>query len=157
MSNISEDLLVENGLCEDGEKNCVTQGEISGGRFYAMVGNRVALNGNSDALVDLLVNEGVGDDHLLGVGQSFSLPGGITFTPREIDVDSKRAKFSLSKDGKQISDKFVNEGEVYTHIEPEIMGELDVPVFVTFVESLSGDLPRSRRAKITSTWLISMD
>ena len=157
LSNISEDLLVENGLCEDGEKNCVTQGEISGGRFYAMVGNRVALNGNSDALVDLLVNEGVGDDHLLGVGQSFSLPGGITFTPREIDVDSKRAKFSLSKDGKQISDKFVNEGEVYTHIEPEIMGELDVPVFVTFVESLSGDLPRSRRAKITSTWLISMD
>lgn len=156
--NIPVGLLVENGLCENGQKNCdETQDGIPGGRFYAMVGNRVALNGNSDALVDLLVNEGVGDDHLLGVGQSFSLPGGITFTPREIDVDSKRAKFSLSKDGKQISDKFVNEGEVYTHIEPEIMGELDVPVFVTFVESLSGDLPRSRRAKITSTWLISMD
>ena len=148
---------MENRLCQDGTKNCKTQAEISGGRFYAMVGSQVALNGNPDVLVDLLVNEGVDDHHLIRFGGSFCLPGGFTFTPREIDVDSKRAKFSLNKDGKQISDKFVNEGEVYTHIEPEIMGEKEVPVFVTFVESLSGDLPRSRRAKITSTWLISMD
>ena len=156
LSNISEDLLVENGLCEDGEKNCVTQGEISGGRFYAMVGNRVALNGNSDALVDLLVNEGVGDKHTIHVGEPFNLPGGITFTPQEIYGDGKRAKFSLSKDGEEISNKVVNAGELYTHIEKEIMGETDVPVFVTFVETIFAG-QNTNLVNITSTWLISMD
>jgi len=159
--NIPEDLIVENGLCDDGKKNCDTQGEgeskISGGRFYAMVGSQVALNGNSDALVDLLVNEGVDDDgHVINVGESFSFPGGITLTLREIDIEGQKAMFSLSKDGEEISNKVVNAGELYTHIENEIMGEKEVPVFVTFVKEVFAGM-NTNMVKITSTWLISMD
>jgi len=158
--NIPEDLIVENGLCDDGKKNCDTQGEgeskISGGRFYAMDGGKVALNGNSDALVDLLVNEGVDDGHVINVGESFSLPGGITLTPREIDVEGQKAMFSLSKNGREISNKVVKAREIYTHIENEIMGEKEVPVFVTFVETVFAGM-NAKLVKITGTWLISMD
>ena len=154
--DIPEGLIVENGFCNNGVKNCENKDEISGGRFYAKVGRRVALNGNSDALVDLLVNEGVDDDHLLRVGEPFSLPGGITLTPIEIDVEGKKAMFSLSKNGQEISNKVVNAGEIYTHIENEIMGETDIPVFVTFVERVFAGM-NTNLVTITSTWLTSMD
>ncbi len=154
--DIPEGLLVENGLCKDGEKNCDKQGEISGGRFYAMVGSKVALNGNPDVLVDLLVNEGVDDSHSLREKESFSLPGDIKFTPVEINLDGKNVKFTLNKDGQEISNKLVNVGELYTHIEKEIMEEPDVPVFVTFVEDVFAGT-NTNLVKITSKWLISMD
>ena len=144
---------MKNGLCENCTKNCDTEGDISGGRFYAMVGSKVALNGNSDALVNRLVNEGIDDDHLLRVGESLSLPGDIKFTPVEINGDGKNVCFSLSKDGQEISNKLVNEGELYTHIEEEIMGETEVPVFVTFVETIFSAM-NTNLVKITSTWLI---
>jgi hypothetical protein len=152
--NIPVSLLVENGLCQDGKKNC--NGGTSGGRYYAMVGSQVALNGNSDVLVDLLINEGVHDDHLLHDGESLNLTEGFTLTALEIDVDSEEAWFSLTKDGEEISSEVVKAGEFYTHIENEIMGETDVPVFVTFVETVFAG-PNTNLVKITSTWLISMD
>ena len=154
--DIPEDLLVENGLCDDGEKNCKTQGEISGGRFYAMVGSHVALNGNPDALVDLLVNEGVGNGHSLSEGESFSLTEGITLTAEKIDIEKEYVKFSLTKNGEEISNKLVYVGELYTHVERDIMEEPDVPVFVTFVEDVFAGT-NTNMVEITSTWLISMD
>ena len=152
--NIHEGLLVKNGLCENCTKNCDTEGDISGGRFYAMVGERVALNGNPDALVDLLVNEGVDNDHSLRVGDSFNLSKSFKFTL--IEIDDKTAKFSLRKDGEVISEKDVNEGELYTHVERDIMGETKVPVFVTFVETVFAGTD-TNLVKITGTWLISTD
>ncbi len=151
--NIPEGLIVEKGLCDNGTKNCETQGEISGGRFYAMVGSQVALNDNSDALVDLLVNEGVDDEYELHEGESIILEGGITLRAEEIDVKGNNAQFSLSKQGETFSDKVVNVSELYTHIEGTILGEEEVPVFVTFVEAVFAGM-NTNVVRINSIWLI---
>lgn len=151
--NVPENLLVKNGLCEDDEKICEQQDGVSGGRFYAMVGSRVALNRNSDALLDLLIDEGVNDRLTIAVGDSLILPMGFTFTPEQIDIEGEKALFSLSKNGNVITSMVVHVGELCTHTEKDIMGETDVPVFVIFLRSVFKGMD-TNLVQMSSTWLV---
>ncbi|CAG1000185.1 hypothetical protein METP2_03203 [Methanosarcinales archaeon] len=50
----------------------------------------------------------------------------------------------------------MNEGEVYTYIEKNVNGESDVPVFVTYVDSIfTGAEGMSAFVQFRYTWLIS--
>ncbi|MDO8726883.1 MAG: S-layer protein domain-containing protein, partial [Candidatus Methanoperedens sp.] len=60
--------------------------------------------------------------------------------------------------GKTIDTKVVNEGEVYTYVEKSVSGESDVPVFVTYVESIfKGGEGMSALVQLRYTWLISQN
>lgn len=131
------DLIVVNGLCEDGEKNCQESAEgIKGGRYYARVGSRVAVNGNPKKLADQILEQDVDDQRKLEVGEKWDIGEGLTLQVVEIDVDGGEAWISLLYNGKELDSRVVRTGEVYTYCEDIIADESDVPMFVIYIETV---------------------
>lgn len=148
-------LIVSNGLCNNGLKNCRALNNISGGEYYAKVGGRVAINGNPNKLAEILIEQGVADKTVLIVGQTWDIGGGYTLTIQSIDAQSnpKRAWLVLSKDGVKLDDRMVNQGEVYVYSKKSLASESDVPVFVTYIDSvIPGKLDS---VQLRYTWAIS--
>ena len=155
--SIEKDLIIKNGLCEDGEKNCQESAEGKpGGRYYARLGSRVAVNGNPNKLADLILEQNVDDKKLLKVGDAWDIGEGLTLQVIEVDVDGGEAWISLLYNGEEFDSKVVHPGEVYTYCEKTIADESNVPVFVIYIETtfagINGNLVQLRYA-----WAISRD
>ena len=155
--SIEKDLIIKNGLCEDGEKNCQESAEGKpGGRYYARLGSRVAVNGNPNKLADLILEQNVDDKKLLNVGDAWDIGEGLTLQVIEVDVDGGEAWISLLYNGEEFDSKVVHPGEVYTYCEKTIADESNVPVFVIYIETtfagINGNLVQLRYA-----WAISRD
>lgn len=157
--NVSKekDLIVENGLCENGVKNCQESAEgIKGGRYYARVGSRVAVNGNLKKLADLILEQDVDDKKLLNVGDVWDIGEDLTLQVNEVDVDGEKAWISLKYNGEILKETVVHGGDVYTYCEETIAGEEDVPMFVIYVETVFAGM-NTNLVQLRYAWAISRD
>ncbi len=155
---------VENGLTYTSATNTYTKG-TTGGK-YAQLGwfsvQYVAVNGKANKLAKLLINQGRGieEKKTLKLGTSWSLGEGYALTVEALDTTAspRQAWLNLSKDGKFLDNKVVNEGDTYTYIEKNLKGESDVPIFVTYVDSIfTGGEGMSALVQLRYTWLISQN
>jgi hypothetical protein len=156
--NVSKEknLIVVNGLCADGTKNCETQNGISGGRYYAKVGARVAVNGNPRILSELILEQTADDRQTLATGESWELGGGFSLVARQIDLEGNKVWLELQKDGAEIDSEVVEHGRVYTRVARRIAGETDVLMFVTYVDAIFRGTD-TNIVQLCYTWLISDD
>ncbi len=159
-SNVNK--KVENGLEYNSTTKTFTKSAKGG--YYARLGwfgdVYVAVNGKANKLAKLLVDHGsnIKDKKTLKLGTSWNLGEGYNLTVEALDTGTspRQAWLSLSKDGKTFDNKVVNEGEVYTYVEKSLKGESDIPVFVTYVESIfTGAEGMSAFVQLRYTWLIS--
>jgi S-layer protein (TIGR01567 family) len=141
----------------------------TGGRFYDVVGwmgeKYVGINGKSNKLAKLVLEQDTADKRTLTVGETWEMGDGYTLTVQSIDARSnpRQARVVLSKDGAKLDDKFIefatsdatNIGTtqgVYTYYA-NIGGESNVPIFVTYVDSIFSGAT-SDMVQLKYTWLI---
>ncbi len=118
----------------------------------------VALNGKVDKLAKLIIEQGTdpSEKKTLTVGESWDIGDGWTITANSIDsrATPKQVWLTLSKDGIKKDDKVVSEKKIYTYVEKRIADETDVPVFVTYVDSVFPSATTDM-VQLRYTWLIS--
>jgi S-layer protein (TIGR01567 family) len=136
---------------------------INGG-YYARLGwfgnLYVAVNGKANKLAKIIKDQDKLDKQTLKLGTSWNLGEGYNLTVDALDerTTPKQASLSLTKDGVTLDNKIVNEGEVYTYSEKDLKGESNVPVFVTYVESIfSGAEGMATFVQLRYTFLISLN
>lgn len=151
-----EDLIVVNGLCADGEKNCEAQNGISGGRYYAKLGARVAVNGNPKILSELILEQTVDEKQTLKTGEPWELGRGYSLVAEQIDLEGNKVWLKLQRAGAELDSATVESGGVYTRVAERIAGETDVPMFVTYVGAIFRGTD-SNIVQLYYTWLISDD
>jgi|GEM_PF-1001716 len=97
----------------------------------------VALNGRINKLAKLVMEQG-SEKKSLTAGEMWNLGDGWTLTVQSIDsqVSPHQVRLILGKDGVKLDDKIIGQGGVYVYTEKSISGESDVPLFVTFVDSI---------------------
>jgi S-layer protein (TIGR01567 family) len=126
--------------------------------YIAWLGEKyfVVDNGSGDWIIsEKLVDEDEDDDHLLRVGESLSLPEGFALSALEIDVDGGEAWISLTKDGEEIDNEVVQEGNHFVYEED--LGASDKTVVINFtVETVFAGM-NTNLVKINDIDLISMD
>jgi hypothetical protein len=156
--NVSKEknLIVVNGLCENGEKNCETQNDISGGRYYAKVGELVAVNGNPKILSELILEQTADKRQTLATGEPWVLGGGYSLVAEQIDLEGSKVWLELQRYGAEIDNAVVEAGRVYTRVVEYIEGETNVPMFVTYVDAIVPGT-ETNMAQLCHTWLISDD
>jgi len=135
----------------------------SGGK-YARLGwfgdLNVAVNGKANKLAKLIKEQKKDEKQTLKLGTSWNMGEGYNLTVESIDPETspRQALLNFTKDGKTIDSKVVFEGEVYTYVEKSVSGESNVPVFVTYVESIfKGGEGMSALVQLRYTWLISQN
>ncbi len=133
-----------------------------GGGWYYKIGwqgiSYVALNGTTNKTAMLLVEQGnfTSDKKTLSVGESWDMGDGYSLTAMSIDAKAspRQVWLELSKRGVLLDDKVVAQGEVYTFSLSSLAGESDVPIFVTYVDSVFAGAT-SDMMQLRYTWLIS--
>lgn len=152
-----KELIVEDGLCSNGEKNCVFEDlrEVDGGEYYSMVGDRIALNGSRTKLAALVLEQDVGNSKALGVNESWEIEGWKLFV-MVIDPQGFGVRFALLYDGVMVDEKWVMEGDMFAYSEQNIAGEFNVPMFVTYVDSVFVGQSTSL-VELKYTWAVSRD
>jgi len=116
--------------------------ELSAGYYIEgwMAEKYVAVNGNADKLVELLVEFEGDDKKTLSTGETWDLGSGYSLTAQQIDLDGNKVWLVLDKDGKELDSEVVIGGEstnasVYTYTE-DLSNEEDVPVFSCLVDAV---------------------
>ncbi len=130
--------MIEQGYTAGGIKSAI------GGGYYYKIGWQaepyVALNGKAKKLVKLLIEQGkaTAEKKTLTVGETWDVGGGWTLSAQSIDAKAspRQAWLILSKDGVKKDDKIAYMGNVYTYVEKSLGGESDVPLFVTYIDSV---------------------
>lgn len=117
----------------------------------------VGIKNHSYKLSKLIIEQGnaTSEKKSLAVGETWNVGGGWTVTANSIDAKAspRQAWLTLSKDGVKKDDTVVQQGAVYTYVEKNIAGESDVPLFVTFIDSIfSGST--SDVVQMRYTWAI---
>jgi hypothetical protein len=77
----------------------------------------VVESGSDWYLSKMLIDETLGDNHSLIVGESMNLFDGFAITPVEVDVDGEEAWFMATKDGKYLGIRVIHEGKQYIYRE----------------------------------------
>ncbi len=123
----------------------------------------VALNGKIDKLSKLILEQGTlaADRRTLTVGETWDIGDGWTLTVNSIDARAtpRSVWLTLNKDGVKRDDKNISSGTtdskpIYTYVEKNLAGETDVPVLVTFVDSIFAGATVDM-IQLRYTWLIS--
>lgn len=96
------------------------------------------------------------DNITLKTGDIWDMGNGWRLSAFAIDAKAvpKQAILSLSKDWIIIDSKGVEEGDVYTYSKKNINDESDVPIFVTYIDSIFSGRT-SGMIKLRYTWLTS--
>ena len=161
-----KDRYVENGL---GGSNNLTKdfdagtdglNNVTGGRFYAKIGwqaeEYVALNAKANKLAKLVYEQTATDKKTLTIGDVWEIGDGYTLTAQSIDTSTspRQAWIALSKDGVKLDDKIIVQGQAYTYTKASLASETDVPVFVTYVDSVFAGATTDI-LQLKYTWLVS--
>ncbi len=100
----------------------------------------VGIKNHCDKLAKLVIEQGnsTADKKTLTVGDTWDVGGGWTLTANSIDAKAspRQVWLTLSKDGVKKDDKVLQQGQIYTYVESSIDGESNVPLFVTYVDSV---------------------
>lgn len=151
---------VENGLEYNSTTRTFTKSTTGG--WYARLGwfseVYVAVNGKANKLAKLVKDQKKEEKQTLTIGETWSLGEGYNLTAQAIDAKAspRQAHLVFSKDGNKLDDKIVTEGQVYTYVQKSLAGESDVPVFVTYAESIFAGTT-SDIVQLRYTWLISQN
>lgn len=137
-------------------------GQAFEGGKYAIVGwqgeKYVALNGKIDKLTTLLFEHGSATTEKITLtpGQTWEMGGGWALTALKISAGTspRQALLVLSKDGIKKGAKVVPEKGIYTYVEESIAGETDVPLFLTYVDSIFQGAT-TNMVQLRYTWLVS--
>ncbi|MCZ7397948.1 MAG: S-layer protein domain-containing protein, partial [Candidatus Methanoperedens sp.] len=135
------------------------------GEYYIMgwQGEKhVALNRKVDKLSRLLIEQGTSasDKKTLTVGETWDIGDGWALKANSIDAKAtpRQVWLTLSKDGIVKDDKVISAGvggkPIYTFVEKSLAGEADVPVFITFVDSIFAGATTDM-VQLRYTWAIS--
>ncbi len=118
----------------------------------------VALNGKVDKLSKLIIEHGTSasDKKTLTVGETWDIGDGWTLSANSIDAKAtpRQVWLTLSKDGVKKDDKVIGQGSIYTYVEKSLGGETDVPLFLTYVDSVFAGATTDM-AQLRYTWAIS--
>jgi S-layer protein (TIGR01567 family) len=123
----------------------------------------VAIKGKVNKLSKLLVEHGTSsaEKKTLTVGETWEIGGGYTLTANSIDAKAtpRQVWLTLNKDGVKKDDKVVTSGgtdstPIYTYVEKSLCGETDVPIFVTYVDSVFAGATTDM-VQFRYTWLIN--
>ena len=162
--NSEKSLNVENGLNAALAKDLVSAtdgaGNVTGGGYYAKVGwqaeEYVALNAKGNKLAKIVYEQTSTDKKTLTIGDVWDLGDGYTLTAQSIDTSTspRQAWLALSKDGVKLDDKIIVQGQVYTYTKGSLASETDVPVFVTYVDSVFAGATTDI-LQLKYTWVIS--
>ncbi len=128
------------------------------GSYYLMgwQGERyTALNGRVDKLAGLILEQ-TAEKKTLTVGESWDIGGNWTITLQSIDSKAypRWAWFTLGRDGVKEDDAFIPAGGIFTHLEKTISNESDVPVFVTYLDSVFAGATTDM-AQFRYTWVLN--
>lgn len=117
--------------------------------------NYVAVNGKIDVLAKLVMEQKSEDIKTMAIGESWDIGGGWTLTANSIDARAapRQAWLTLSKDGVKKDEKVITEKEIYTYVEKSLADETDVPVFVTYIDSIFA-AATTDMAQLKYTWAI---
>ncbi|MCZ7384199.1 MAG: putative baseplate assembly protein [Candidatus Methanoperedens sp.] len=100
----------------------------------------VAINGKSNKIAKIIIEQGISSSEKksLAVGESWDIGSGWKLTANTVDAKSspRQVWLTLSKDGVTKEDKILSPGQVFTYVEKSIAGESDVPLFVTYIDSV---------------------
>ncbi len=117
----------------------------------------VGIKDKTNKLSRLIIEHGPSSSEkkTLSVGESWDIGKGWTLKAVAIDAKAipRQVWFELSKDGTKKDDKVVPQGYIYTYVEKSIAGETDVPVFVTYVDSIFAGA-YSDMVQVRYTWAI---
>jgi hypothetical protein len=103
------------------------------------------LNSKVDKLTKLVIEQGTeaSEKKTLAVGETWNIGNGWTLIASSVNANTtpKQVWLTLNKDGVKKDDKILSSGTpdakpVYTYVETSIAGEVDVPMFVTYVDSV---------------------
>ncbi len=147
-------LTVEQALDTSGNK-------VSAGGNYSKIGWQaepyVALNGKAKKLVKLIIEQGkaTSEKKTLTIGETWDVGGGWILAAQSIDAKAtpRQAWLVLSKDGVKKDDKVTAQGTVYTYVEKSLGGESDVPIFVTYIDSVFAGAT-SDMVQLRYTWAV---
>lgn len=116
----------------------------------------VALNGQANKLTKQVMELKKDEQKILNVGEIWDLGEGYTLSAQSIDAKAspRQAWVVLSKNGSKLDDKVVGQGQVYTYTEKSLGGETDVPMFVTYVDSVFAGATTDF-VILKYTWLLS--
>jgi len=133
---------------------------VTGGGYYAKVGWQaeefVALNGKGNKLAKIVYEDIATAKKTLTIGDVWEIGDGYTLTAQSIDTSTspRQAWLALSKDGVKLDDKIIVQGQVYTYTKASLASETDVPIFVTYVDSVFAGATTDI-LQLKYTWLIS--
>lgn len=123
----------------------------------------VAIKQKPNKLGKLLVEHGTSSSEkkTMTVGETWELGGGYSVTANSIDAKAspRQVWLTLSKDGVKKDDKVVTSGgdtskPIYTYVEKSLCGETDVPIFVTYVDSIFAGATTDM-VQFRYTWLMN--
>lgn len=150
----NNDIAKASGLC------CTEPGGIFENGFYSVAGwqgnKYIAVNGKINKLAKLIMEQGSSEKKSLTVGEIWDIGEGWNLTV--ISIDSKaspgQARFELNKFGVKKDDVVVFKGSAYTYIEKSFNGESNVPIFITYVDSVFAGAT-SDMVQLRYTWVMS--
>ena len=162
--NSEKNLIVENGLNAALVKDAVnaTDGayNVTGGGYYAKIGwqaqEYVALNGKGNKLAKIVYEQDAADKKTLTIGEVWDIGDGYTLTAQSIDISTspKQVRLNLSKDGVKLDEKIIVQGQVYTYTKASLANETDVPIFVTYLDSVFAGATTDI-IQLRYTWVVS--
>jgi S-layer protein (TIGR01567 family) len=154
------------GAADDGLEEFGANDMASVSGKYSIIGwmaeKYVAIKMKPNKLSKLLVEHGTSsaEKKTLTVGETWEIGGGYTLTANSIDAKAtpRQVWLTLSKDGVKKDDKVVTSGgtdsmPIYTYVENSMCGETDVPIFVTYVDSVFAGATTDM-VQFRYTWLI---
>ena len=127
---------------------------------YNVVGwqaeNYVGIKNKSYKLAKLVLEQGAtaAEKKTLTVGETWEVGNGWTLTANSIDAKARQVWLTLTKDGVKKDDKVTSEKKVYTFVEKSIPGESDVPLFVTYIDSVFAGATTDM-VQLRYTWVVS--
>lgn len=120
----------------------------------------VAVKGKAKKLAKLVIEQGnaTSEKKSLTIGETWDIGDGWTLSAQSIDAKAtpRQVWLVLSKDGVKKDDRVIAQGQAYAYIEKSFAGELDVPLFVTYVDSVFAGAT-SDMVQLRYTWAISTD
>ncbi|MCX9015142.1 MAG: S-layer protein domain-containing protein, partial [Candidatus Methanoperedens sp.] len=100
----------------------------------------IAIKSNANKLAKLIIEQGnaTAEKKTLTVGETWDIGEGWTLAAQSIDAKAspRQVWLVLSKDGVKKDDKVIGQGNAYVYVEKSFAGETDVPLFVTYVDSV---------------------
>lgn len=144
------------------------EGEIPEKGYNQIVGwngeSYVALGGKINKLARLVLEQGADEKKVINEGEIWNIGGGWQLAVQKINgknslkkviperSSSKKACLVLTKDGIKKDETDVAQGSIYAYIEKGVAGESDIPLFVTYVDTISTG--NSGGVQLRYTWAV---